>query len=518
MYSMRIKTLIGGIVGFAALSLTACNSDVLDTPKGNPENVGAYLTLQLIGPEGHSLTRTTAGEDGTEAGTAVQNKISSLKVFLCNPTDHKVKATYDVSSTQLDEIAGGVKTKQILTTPGTFDVYVVANPSASLSVALDDVLTGKTIESVTEALMKSDYAADNKFMMFNECNGTDAIAGSSITITAANDYDHPATCNPIKMDRLAVQIRSTVIDNVTITGITSKNTFFTAASLQGFKLLNGATKVNLQQKWSNTISGMGSTYPWNNVLQTPYLSEGTNAGNNAGYYNHLTNFRTVTITDNAYTTVKDLYESVAAYESTAKGSIFCMENHPTSALMGNTTGLVYQFKASVTGSDNKAGTGCFYGYSDQYFPTLASLQESYPNVFASTGKASASEQLTAAENELAAAYADTDKETAISNFRVKYNVKVYTDGIMYYTYFIKDQNYKDNNLSADTDQHYYSVMRNTIYDLKVKSLNDIGTDIPGGWTPDVDEPSDPVDPINMYLVVEATVNDWVLSEEEIDLQ
>ena len=61
-------------------------------------------------------------------------------------------------------------------------------------------------------------------------------------------------------------------------------------------------------------------------------------------------------------------------------------------------------------------------------------------------------------------------------------------------------------------------MRNTIYDLTVTKLNRIGTDIPGGWTPDVDEPTDPVDPTNVYMVVEAKVNDWVLSKEEIELK
>ncbi len=519
---MKTKNFLWGIVGLSALSLTACNADKALDPAKNQKNESAYMTLQLVGPEGRSITRTAAGEDQTEVGTDAQNKISSLKVLLCDPADHKVKASYDVEAGDLLDIQGGVKTKQILTTTGTFDVYVIANLPAAISVADGDVLTDKTIDNVTEALMQSDYAADNKFIMFNECNGTDKIAGSAITITAVNDYDNPATCNPINMDRLAVQIRSTASE-VSVADITAKNTFMTAAESKGFKLLNGATKSNLQQKWSNTVADMGATYPWNNVLVTPSLSEGTNAGNDAEYYNHLTDFRTVTITDKVYTTVKDLYESVTAYEPTAKGSIFCMENHPESALMGNTTGLVYQFKATVTGSDNKAGEGCFYGYNDKYFASLADLQAVYPHAFA---KATVTEtdpalipaaQLAAAEQELADAYTASDKQTSISDFRVKYNVKVYTEGLMYYTYFIKDKNYQDSSIDKD-DKRYYSVMRNTIYDLKVTKLNRIGTDIPGGWTPDTDEPTDPVDPTNVYLVVEATVNNWVLSKEDIELK
>ena len=202
---MRNRNFFLGIVGLAALSMTACSTkDMLEN--SNPDNVGAYLTLQLVGSEGRSFTKTTPGGNGTEAGTDVQNKISSLKVLLCD-SDHKVKASYNVSANQLDDIPGGVKTKQILTTTGTFEVYVIANP-AGFSVNNEDVLIDKTIEGVTEALMQTDYAADNKFIMFNECNGTDKIAGTPITITAANDFNSPATCDPIKLDRLAVQIRS----------------------------------------------------------------------------------------------------------------------------------------------------------------------------------------------------------------------------------------------------------------------------------------------------------------------
>ena len=246
---MRNRNFFLGIVGLAALSMTACSTkDMLENY--NPDNVGAYLTLQLVGSEGRSFTKTTPGGDGTEAGTDVQNKISSLKVLLCDESEHKVKASYDVSASQLDDIPGGVKTKQILTDIGTFDVYVIANPPAGFSVNNDDVLIDKTIDAVTEALMQTQYAADNKFIMFNECNGTDKIAGTPITITAANDFNSPATCDPIKLDRLAVQIRSNAAEIMDISGITSENNFVTAADLQGFKLLNGATKVNLQQKWS----------------------------------------------------------------------------------------------------------------------------------------------------------------------------------------------------------------------------------------------------------------------------
>ncbi len=514
---MNLKKVFLGAVAVGALSLTyaSCSSDdIVNNGATQADKVGMYMSLQVVGSKTAASTRTTAGGQGTEVGTDAQNKISSLLVLLCNKSTHAVVESHLISSDDLIATTNGVSTKVVLTKEGAFEVYAIANPTASMTYAAGTVLTGQTIENVSEALMQSDYAASNKFIMFNECNGTDKVAGVDLTITKDNTYDNPARCEAIHLDRLAVQIRSKA-DAVNVDEIQAANSFLTAASLQGFKLLNGATKVNLQQKWSNAVADMGDSYPWFNLLQTPTLSEGTNAGSDADYYNHLTDFRTVSKTGSDFTVVKDLYANVAAYEPTAKGSIFCMENHPSTAtaLLGNTTGLVYQFKTTVTGSDNKAGTGSFYGYNGKYFATLAALQAAYPHAF---DNATGDDKLAAAETELSDAYASADKETAISKFRVKYNVKVYTDGIMYYTYFIKDRNYVN---AATSGKNYYSVMRNTIYDLTVTDLLKIGTDIPGGWDPDNDEPTDPVEPTNVYMVVEASVNNWVLSKEDnIQLQ
>ncbi len=510
---MKIKNLFYGAVGVVALAMTvtSCSND--DVVANNEDKVGVYMSLQVVGPKSTTTTRTMAGYDQTEQGTEAQNKISSLLVLLCDKTTHQVVEAHSLTSSDLLATTDGVTTKVRLTTKtGSYDVYAVANPPQGQTYAIGTDMTGQTIENVTEQLMQTQYAKDNQFIMFNECNGSDDLGGANIEITAANDYDNPAHSDVIYLDRLAVQIRSKA-ETVSTSDITASYAFLTGATLESYKLLNGATKVNLQQKWSNTLAENGNGFPWINLLQTPAMREGTNAGNDADYYNHLTNFRTINMENGNYTVVKDLYETIASYGTSS--SIFCMENHPEEALLGNTTGLVYKFKSTVTGSDNKAGNGCFYGYNDKYFATLAALQAAYPHAFDLASGTSTAEKLAAAEEELSTAYASADKQTEISKFRVKYSVKVYTDGIMYYTYFIKDKNYKN----AADGKSYYSVMRNTIYDLTVTNLLRIGTDIPGGWTPDKDEPTDPVEPNNVYMVVEAKVNNWVLSiENNIELE
>lgn len=530
---------------FAAIltaGITACSDDDNVVNNQDPTGVQAYMTLQIVGPQGAD-TRTTPGEDQTELGTAVENKISNVTILLCNSTTDAVVASFSTGFTLTATDNNGVVTSPIAipenVSAGTYEVYVIANdPTTSLFGTSDNVTT-KTIDGITMANMKSQYAANDKFLMFNESNGTEDIAGAQITISENNSYENPAKCAvPIELDRLAVKIRSKAAETIDINGINGTDGEFNAVksvTLQGFKLLNGATKVNLQQEWTKKETEQGTNYPWINTLVTPILSAGKAAGTETeGYYNHLSDFRTITQTNGIYSVVKDTYATVDAYGNTAMADIYCMENNPTwdgskivDALKGNTTGLVYQWKVTIkdksgqTGvseSDELAGENCFYSYNNEYYATLDALLADYPGILEkeTTGTTN-NEKKTAIKKELTTAYnkGGTVNQDGISSFRTKYNIKVYTDGIMYYTYYIKDQNYKQG--EAGKEETYYSVMRNTVYDLTVTKLQQIGTDIPGGWNPDAD-PEDPVEPTNVYMVVEAQANPWVVSKEDITLE
>ena len=515
---MKSKHLLWGLVSAFALSLSACSSDD-DSGNSSSEKAQAYMTLQLVGPQAVQ-SRTLPGEDDTETGTAEENKITKVQVLLCNSGSTTIAHVYPLTGTALTQTSSGAVTKPFQVQTGNYDVYVVANPKTDLTVGQD--VNTVVLDDVTMATMKSDYAADNKFMMFSQCHGTDQVSGTSINITEANGYDNPATCAPIKLDRLPVKIKSTLDANPDISGVTTEAPIITAVSLEGFKLLNGAKKTNLQQHWSLPSDSKNTNITpnlWNNVLHVPAM-DGI-IGPTFGYYNHITDFRTIETTGSGptetYTAVKDLYFSVDGYGASATSDIYCMENNPTvagsgTAQVGNTTGLVYQIKATVPNSDGYAGPNCFYWYGTSYFATLEDLETAYPTVFTSL---STTREAAKGELELAMSQAGLAQEEALSAFRVKYNIKVYKNGIMYYTYYIKDENYV--NGAAAGAKPYYSVMRNTIYDLTVKALQRVGTDVPGGWNPEISS-DDPVDQTKVYMVVEAKVNPWVLNNQDIILK
>lgn len=531
--------------GVFAVGIAACSDNEEIGNAQTPTEANVYMTLQIVGPQGVG-SRTMAGAQGTVLGSDEENTISSVKILLCNHENHSVVAFYDVAD--LTQGTNGVVTTPVIQTrTGEYDVYVIANPPATLSIATGDNITQKLVQDISMTSMQNQYAHDNTFMMFNECNGDGTsdnadgisdISGVPIEITEENVYTNPATCNLIELDRLAVKITSTEGEDIDISGINDNggDTEFSAVtdvSLLGFKLLNGATQAYLQQKWVYNTTEQGNTAPWANTLITPILDEGssTDATRSPGYYNHLSDFRTIEHTQQTegsgvtYTEVKDLYSLVASYGSTDTSPIYCMENNPTwngtgivDALNGNTTGLVYQWQVTLenNASDNLLGSNTFYSYNGTYYGTLEAISNAYPTVFDDGDpETDVTAELAAAQQELRDAneLTGSEKEDAISDFRTKYKIKVYTGGIMYYIHYIKDQNYQQGS-PAD---RYYSVMRNTVYSLNVTGLLHIGTDIPGGWNPDKD-PEDPVDPTNVYMVVEAQANPWVVSSEDITLQ
>ena len=611
-----MKTRILLLAGLMAAALTACNKEENQEGPAGPQQGhipgdGAYMQLQIIGPTSGAATRTTPTEDGEEAGSDDENRISSLTILLCNSTDHSVVQRFYLTSEDLSEITvsdndqnndyPGYQTPQLeldenvtVANSGTlYEIYVIANDKGAedqsyypgqgtVNIREAFIGNGGTYATpVSEDLMKSGYAAAGKFLMFNECNGSSDThgnvsgsgttpadkCGTFITITPENVYDNPATCSLIRLDRMAVKITSNANSSSNAdTGISDLEEFtyyadgsaapqtkvgITKVELIGYKLLNGAEKVYFQQHWTATSAEQAQNVtvgPWRNTLITPAMTAATEESDAADdYYNTLSDFRTLTLdADNDYTAVVDKFDlegSPAYYDpENPKGPVYCMENNPTydasktnpdvtnnypayytPALIGNTTGLVYQWKATLADgvSDEYAGENCFYSYGNKYYGKLEDLQKDYPGAFDPAGGDTDEESLANAVAELEAAMTKTgaEKQDAISDWRVKYNVKVYTEGLMYYIYFIKDQNYAQiqSTAAADKYEKYYSVMRNTVYKLNVEKLGAIGTDIPGGWNPDVTE-DNPVESTTLYMQVSVQANPWVISSEDIVLQ
>lgn len=516
--------LVAGVLSMGMLA--ACsNEDDIATGNGNEQKGEAYLTLNLVGSD-NGASRTQPGQ-GTEEGLSDpnENAINSVMVLLADESGNITSYT-----PALTTIEGVRTTDRIPMGTGTYEVYVIANPPQDYTAPTTKtaLTTTATIDNISATTMGT-YAGSGSFLMFSACHGTNQTDGVEVEVTSANTYDDPATAT-VQLDRLAAKITydAADLDFEDAQKMFGDNTTLTNVAITGFALVNGVTKSYLQQHWSKdaaTAINDQATPPataleFENTLITPAVTNNSATD----FYNRWEEYSTITPNpdkDGWYSSVVDL--TVDKENVFTTKPLYCMENNSGSTkencfidnvtdLNGNTTGVLFKAKATITGSDGKAGEGCFYGYEGEYFKSLSDLKTKYPSVFGS-------EELTDVETALNNAYNGTAEESAkiqtVADFRETYNVRVFEDGIMYYTHYIKDQNYTAAD-AKNTQVNYHSVMRNTIYGLAVTSVVGIGDDVPGGWNPDIEEEEPVVPPT--YLRVRCMVNPWVLSNYDVTLQ
>lgn len=461
---MTIKKML--LAGLVLFGLSACSNDNLPNSVDNSgTEYDTYLSINL---ESASLqTRTT----GPAAEDTDGSDITNVTVYLT--VDGKVKhsATSNVT---------GLKSDKIGVPAGSYKLYVVANPNANTPTLGTDADINSLISGVTKDNAAAGFMS-GKFLMATASNTPNMVAnaGSSVTITSANHIGNPVQAS-VKVDRVAVKIADKTAENVPVEGEIKNikddagNAFFESpVAFKGYVLVNGNKQFNQVQQWENGGGNIAGVY-----ADTP----------SAEYYSPFTDYATVSKDENSgeVTEITDL--TATGNNVFITGNIFTIENCPPfvendklTAGMAQTTGVIYKAIA------NEGKT--FYYVGGVVYTDLAKI---------------------AALNEFKGV--ELSKLT-IPQLRAK-GIKVYQDGVMYYTYFIKDENHKLNYKGTETK--YYNVLRNSVYNLTVNKVTAIGDDVPGGGKVTPDNPNPPIDPDQMFLDVTVTINPWVLNNIGIE--
>ena len=242
---------------------------------------------------------------------------------------------------------------------------------------------------------------------------------------------------------------------------------------QNYAVSNLNTKTNVMQKWDSEykkFSAPTGTY----ILD--YNTYGDKYNNNGS----LVNF--------------------GSAEST-----YILEN--STATLNNATALYLCYKANLTATSEKDfEDGTFYRYDGKIYTSLKQIYDDpsveYPFVNADTdAKIDPAEAVNIIKDE----NGKLKDENTLATFRQKYNIDVYEQGLMYYRVALDDQSYKFSSTGL------YSILRNSIYKMNVNAVYDLGRDVPNGPTPDDKKP-------NYFMQCTVTVNQWVVSEQPVELK
>lgn len=483
------------LVSAAALSFSSCSSNDDLTGGGTQSQAdGVYMTLKISGATSHGTrTGVTADKTTTENGNTDESTITEGMMYIYdgNTCVFRKVITADMFKTAPTQTTAGetmpikVAVTGAITTNKAYNVYFLAN-----NTSVNDPIAATSIFTSTTG--GKDFATAQKFVMFNQNDGTKEAAHSTVTFTdAAKSEATPAAAGEIKLDRVVARIDNPSFAETvtTVTPATDTKTSINVADVvagityEGYAVSNLNNNSYVKQNWDNKFETL--TVKWGEPKYYLPKSDYGTLYNAAG----LDNFGTESWKYAFENTTTDVDEATAVY---------------------------FKVKVTLTETANNASDfkdGTFYRYDGRLYTSIKAIYDD-----AATGAISNpfTETNSITPADVVAKISDTDgklttDETVLAKFREDYKIEVYRQGVMYYRWAISDNAYKP--FVASDPTHTYSVLRNSIYRLNVTKVSEIGKDVPNG-----PEPDDPVKNPNFYMNVTVSINPWVLNAQPIELK
>ena len=479
----KMNLLVMSLVSAAALSFTSCssNDDLAGDNAGQGKVDQFYMTLTIQTPNSNG-TRTAVKDHTTENATPAESDVTSGTFYLVD-ANNKIVFTHPITKEEWAEKkiptqgTNGKTTLQVpvknVTAGTTYSVYFLANTTSESP--LTEVFTSN------DKFAKA-YSADNNFAMFNE-NDADVKGNSHTVVFTSDNKDANSAAkvsSTINIERLTARIdepksAASTIQPYTVDASASDeekkanaNAVKAVKSLKltSYAISNVANKTNVMQQWADATT---LSIPTGIIYFQPTTEFGTKTLlQNYGYFNAVTTDRT------------------------QKDYIF--ENNSSDAA----TSMYFEYTVELSDeykdkADIKDGT--FYRYNKVIYSRIQDIIDAYKDQKAIFDGKDADTVV----KELKDAQTGPDSEAKLDEFRKKYDIEVFNAGKTYYVQKIQDQYLGVAN----------TIQRNSIYQLNVKNIFNVGAQVPNGG---------PDDRTLYYLDVEVSVNPWVLNNQDVDLQ
>lgn len=480
------------LVSAAALSFSSCsnNDDLTSGGGSNQSKVESfYMTFAVQTPTSNG-TRTQQPTDANfkVAGTTAETKITSGTFYLVNQKTNKTVFTKHITASELNNAAPESPVKGTTTTKievpvqdvdegVNYIVYFLANTTDA---------TPWTSTYTAPTGFTGAYATDNNFVMFNQNDKNSHADKYIVKFEAANkDISNAAKVSgTIMLDRVTARIDKPETEATSITakypeGADAKKKAAIDAEIakvktvtqSNYAITNLSNKTNIMQKWDDAWA----------ALQIPAGTEYMQKSGDLGDQWTLKNY--------------------GWFANAEKNYVF--ENTKETA-----TTMYFEY---VLGLDETKFTddtpdftdGTFYRYNGVIYRSIAAIYKAYkdqPILFGGKTKEQLLAELkTKTEGEGTAVKKTIGaSDTELAKFRKDNVIEVFVAGKTYYSQVITDKWLGTN-----------TIQRNTVYQLNVKKIFNLGADVPNG-KPDENKPM-------YYLDVEVSVNPWVLSTQDVNL-
>ena len=492
----KMNLLVMSLVSAAALSFSSCsNNDDLGGGSGNQSQVkGFYMTLAVQTPTSNG-TRTAQSNE--TSATAAESDVTSGTLYLVDAKG-EVAFSKNISATEWEAskipTQGQTGKTQIqiqvekVAAGATYKVYFLANTTDAKP--WENILTAK--EKFAQP-----YVIANNFVMFNQNDATVNGNGYTVEFTDANkEIKTPAQViynkktSPIKIERIAARIDEPNPASSKITGYVGTNATeaekramadaldkVKELKLTSYAISNLANQSYIMQKWTD-----------NTTLAIPSSNTGFT------YWNPAAEFGSEKKFENA--------DRFTAATAAFAHKDYVFENNSSTS----PSTMYFEYKVTlkdITNADFEDGT--FYRYNNVIYKSFADILKAYKDV-AGLFKGQTADKLKAElvnAKKVETGEGAKDVETKLADFRAKYDIEVFNEGKTYYKQVIQDQY-----LKVDKELIPNVIQRNSIYQLTVNNIFNIGAQVPNGK---IDENA------LFYLDVTVSVNPWVLNSQSVNL-
>lgn len=481
----KMNLLVMSLVSAAALSFSSCSSNDDLTSGGTQSQAdGVYMTLKISGATSHGTRTGVTTPNTTKEGTGAESTITEGMMYIYdgNTCVFRKAITADMFKTAPTPTTAG-ETKPIkvavtgaITTNKAYNVYFLAN-----NTTVNDPIAATSIFTSTSG--GANFATDNKFVMFNQNDGTKEAAHSTVTFKDENKSEAtPAPADEIKLDRVVARIDNPLFAEtakaVNPAAGTTENVADVVASFdyKGYAASNLNNSSYVMQNWADKFTTL--TVKWGETAPK--------------YFQPKSDFGTLYKAENL--------------TKFGTNNTYAFENTTTD--VDDATAVYFQIKANLKDAAKAAADfndGTFYRYDGRLYTSIQAIyDDATTGAIVNPFNLLTVDQVLAKIKDATTGKLITDEEK-LADFRETYKIEVYREGMMYYRWAISDMAYKP--FIASETTHTYSVLRNSIYRLNVTKINEIGKDVPNG-----PEPDDPNKNPNYYMNVSVSINPWVLNE------
>ena len=493
----KMNLLVMSLVSAAALSFSSCsNNDDLGGGAGTQSQVkGFYMTLAVQTPTSNG-TRTAQSNE--TAATKAESDVTSGTLYL---VDAKGEVAFSKNISAAEWEASKIPTQgQAGKTQIQIQVEKVAAGATYKVYFLANTTDAKPWENILTATSKfaDPFVKANNFAMFNQNDATVNGNGYTVVFTDANkDSNVPAEViydkktSPIKIERIAARIDEPNPASSEIKAYEGSN----ATEAEKRAMADALAKVDKLKLTRYAISNLAKQSYIMQRWADNYTNLTIPSGTGFTYWNPAAEFGSEKKFENA--------DRFTAATAAFANKDYVFENN------SSTSPSTMYFEYKVTLKDMTEADfpedGTFYRYNNVIYKSFADIFAAYKDV-AGLFKSQTADQLKAELTEakkVETGEGAKDVETKLADFRAKYDIEVFNEGKTYYKQVIQDQY-----LKVDKELIPNVIQRNSIYQLTVNNIFNIGAQVPNGK---IDENA------LFYLDVTVSVNPWVLNSQSVNL-